>query len=41
MRTISVRVLAIILKVLLWKLFDHSYAQSSFLEITMHVDSDI
>ena len=41
MRTISVTVMVIISKVLFWKSLDFSYVQSSFSEITRHLDNGI
>ena len=41
MRTTSVMVMVLFLKVAFWKLLDHSYLQSPFSEITRHIDSSI
>ena len=41
MRTISVTVMVIISKVLLWKLLDFSYVQSYLSAITRYIDNDI
>ena len=41
MRTTSVTVMAFFSKVAFWKLLDHSYVQSSFQIITMHIENGI
>ena len=41
MRTISIKVMVIISKVLLWKLLDTSYFQSPFSTIMRHIDNAI
>ena len=41
MRTISITVMVIISKVLIWKLLDIGYIQSSFSTFTRHIDNGI